>query len=124
VHFLGERADPSAVLRASDVFVLPSWAESFPYVILEAMSARLPIVSTDVGGIGEAIVDGESGLLVGPRDPAAISRALLALLGDETLRTGLGGAARAVVARDFTRAGMIAQLADVYEEVLSGVSRQ
>jgi glycosyltransferase involved in cell wall biosynthesis len=124
VHFLGEHAEPSAVLRASDVFVLPSWAESFPYVILEAMSARLSIVATDVGGIGEAVVDGESGLLVGPRDPAAISRALLALLGDETLRTRLGGTARAVVARDFTRAGMIAQLADVYEEVLSGVSRQ
>ncbi len=124
VHFLGEHADPSAVLRASDVFVLPSWAESFPYVILEAMSARLSIVSTDVGGIDEAIVDGESGLLFGPRDPAAISGALLALLGDETLRTRLGDTARAVVARDFTRAGMIAQLADVYEEVLSGVDRQ
>lgn len=124
VHFLGEHADPSAVLRASDVFVLPSWAESFPYVVLEAMSARLPIVSTDVGGIGEAIVDGESGLLVAPRDPAAISRALLALLGDESLRTRLGDTARAVVARDFTRAGMIARLADVYEEVLSGVSRE
>ncbi len=124
VHFLGEHADPNAVLRASDVFVLPSWAESFPYVILEAMSARLSILSTDVGGIGEAIVDGESGLLVGPRDPAAITRALLALLGDETLRTRLGDTARAVVARDFTRAGMIARLADVYEEVLSGVTRQ
>lgn len=124
VHFLGEHADPSAVLRASDVFVLPSWAESFPYVILEAMSARLSIVSTDVGGISEAIVDGESGLLVAPRDPAAISRALLALLSDENLRTRLGDTARAVVAREFTRTGMIARLADVYEEVLSEVSRE
>jgi glycosyltransferase involved in cell wall biosynthesis len=124
VHFLGEHADPGAVLRASDVFVLPSWAESFPYVILEAMLAGLPVLTSDVGGIAEAIVHGETGLLVSPRDHVAISRALLALLDDAGLRTRLGDAARNAVRQRFTRAGMIADLADVYEEVLSGIPRQ
>lgn len=124
VHFLGEHPAPAEVLRASDVFVLPSWAESFPYVILEAMLAGLPVLATDVGGISEAIVHGDSGLLVRPRDHAAISRGLLALLADAPLRTRLGGTARDVVRQRFTRAGMIAQLADLYEEVLSGAPEQ
>jgi len=122
VHFLGEHTDPEAVLRASDVFVLPSWAESFPYVILEAMSVGLPILASDVGGIAEAIDDGESGLLVAARDHAAIARGLVSLLDDPGLRARLADSARAVVSHRFTRAGMIAQLADVYEEVLCGGS--
>ena len=124
VHFLGEHANPAAVLRASDIFVLPSWAESFPYVILEAMSDGVPILATDVGGIAEAVLDGESGLLVSPRDHAELAGGLIALLDDAGLRARLAGAAGETVRRRFTRAGMIARLADVYEEVLSGVPRQ
>jgi len=55
-----------------DVFVHPSWAESFPYVILEAMSLARPIVASDVGGVGEALLDGESGVLVPPRDAETV----------------------------------------------------
>jgi glycosyltransferase involved in cell wall biosynthesis len=124
LHFLGEHANPGAVLRASDVFVMPSWAESFPYVILEAMSESLPILATDVGGIAEAIVDGESGLLAAPRDDVALARGLVALLDDPDMRARLAGTARAEVRQRFTRAGMIARLADVYEEVLSEVPRR
>ena len=124
VHFLGEHANPAAVLRASDIFVLPSWAESFPYVILEAMSDGVPILATDVGGIAEAVLDGESGLLVSPRDHAELAGGLIALLDDAGLRARLAGTAGETVRRRFTRAGMIARLADVYEEVLSGVPRQ
>lgn len=119
VHFLGELADPPAVLRGADAFVLPSWAESFPYVVLEAMSAALPLIASDVGGIAEAIVHGENGLLVAPRDHPAISRAMLALLDDASLRKRLGDAARTAVRQRFTRADMLAGVAGVYEEVLS-----
>jgi glycosyltransferase involved in cell wall biosynthesis len=120
VHFLGEHADPQSVLRGGDVFVLPSWAESFPYVILEAMSMGLAVIASDVGGIAEAIVHGESGLLVAPADHAALARAMLALLDDEALRRRLGEVAKSRVRQRFTRAAMIGDLVNVYEEVLSG----
>lgn len=118
VRFLGEHADPAAVLRSATVFVLPSWAEAFPYVILEAMSAGLPVVSTDVGGISEAITHGESGLLVPPRDHEAIAGALSALLDDASLRERIATAAHQVVARRFTRAAMVQGVQDIYEEAL------
>ena len=62
VHFLAWTGDPLSVLRGSDIFVLPSWAESFPYVVLEAMAAGVPVVATDVGGIHEAVTSGRHGL--------------------------------------------------------------
>ncbi|HTR72702.1 MAG TPA: glycosyltransferase, partial [Solirubrobacteraceae bacterium] len=94
VHFLGPSSDPMGVLRGMDVFVHPSWAESFPYVVLEAMSLGRAIVASDVGGIGEAIVDGESGRLVAARDPEDLGRATIALLDDAQLRRRMGDAAR------------------------------
>lgn len=118
VRFLGEHADPAAALRSGSVFVLPSWAESFPYVILEAMSASLPIVSTDVGGISEAITDGMSGLLVPARDHRALAGALVAVLDHGSLRKRLGSAAREVVERQFTRAAMVHRVRAVYEEAV------
>ena len=94
VLFLGEVSEPIPVLRGADVFVLPSWAESFPYVILEAMSVGLAIAASDVGGVGEAIVDGDSGLLFAARDTEATAAALLRLLVDQRLRGALGEAAQ------------------------------
>jgi glycosyltransferase involved in cell wall biosynthesis len=121
VSFLGEHADPLAVLRATDIFVLASWAEAFPYVILEAMSVGLPIVSSDVGGIREAIAHRESGLLVPAADPQATSRALLELLDDRELRRRCGEVGHRVVTERFTRAAMVAGVVGVYEEALRGV---
>jgi glycosyltransferase involved in cell wall biosynthesis len=118
VHFLGSTDAPLAALRGATVFVMPSWRESFPYVVLEAMSAGLPIVSTDVGGVREAIADGRDGMLVAPADPAALSRATVAMLDDSDLRTRLGVAARDRVAREFTRQAMLADLSDLYTEIL------
>jgi glycosyltransferase involved in cell wall biosynthesis len=122
VHFLGRADDPLSNLRGSDLFVHPSWAESFPYVILEAMAVGLPIVASDVGGIGEALVDGESGLLVAPGDTEALSRALIGLLDDAARRTSMGDAAKRRVEQRFTRSAMIGRLVQVYDEVL--VSRR
>lgn len=118
VRFLSPIDDPIAFLRGADVFVHPSWAESFPYAILEAMAVGLPIVACDVGGIGEGVIDGQSGLLVAPRDPAALAEALSSLLGDERLRRRLGEQAKQRLESRFTRAGMIERLDAVYRELL------
>jgi len=117
VRFLGPSADPLSVLRGADVFVHPSWAEAFPYVILEAMSLGRPIVASDVGGVGEALVDRESGLLVAPRDHAALADALAALLERPDWGARMGRDAALRVSRVFTRAAMLDGLTSVYEEV-------
>jgi glycosyltransferase involved in cell wall biosynthesis len=117
VHFLGRSADPLAALRGADVFVHPSLAEAFPYAILEAMAAEAAIVASDVGGIGEALVDGESGVLVPAGSAAALGQALIGLLGDPRRRAAMGSSARLRVERLFTREAMIDRLLGVYHEV-------
>jgi glycosyltransferase involved in cell wall biosynthesis len=116
VHFLGGRTDPLPVLRGMDVFVQPSWAESFPYVILEAMSVGAAIVATDVGGVSEALVDGESALLVPSHDDRALAAAVVELVDDPGRRSELGAAALERV-RLFSRTDMIERLTEVYDEV-------
>jgi glycosyltransferase involved in cell wall biosynthesis len=117
VHFLGPSADPLAALRGAGVFVHPSLAEAFPYAILEAMAAGVPIVASDVGGIGEALQDGESGLLVAPASVPALTHALLELLDDAGRREAMGSAAQQRVRRLFTREAMIDRLIGVYHEI-------
>jgi glycosyltransferase involved in cell wall biosynthesis len=117
VHFLGERADPIAVLRGADIFLLTSWAESFPYVILESMAVGLPIVASDVGGVAEALVDRESGLLVRARDAAATAAALNALLDDGALRARLGAEARRAVNERFSRDAMVSGILAGYRDL-------
>ena len=67
IDLLGNRGDVPGVLASADVFVLSSRSEGFPVSILEAMAAGLPVVATDVGGVAESVIDGETGLLVPPR---------------------------------------------------------
>lgn len=119
VHFLGAVRDPASVLGAAQLFVHPSWAESFPYVILEAMAAGLPIVASDVGGIGEALVAGESGVLVPKGDAGALADALAALLADAGRAARLGAAAKARREQLFTRTRMIDGISGVYDELLA-----
>lgn len=119
VHFLGEHPDPIAVLRAADGFVLSSWAEAFPYAVLEAMVLGLGIVACDVGGIGEAIEHRITGLLVPARDPAALAHALTELLTDDVLRRRLGTSALDTVTHRFSIEAMVSGVAAVYGEVAS-----
>jgi glycosyltransferase involved in cell wall biosynthesis len=88
VYFAGQvpRAEVAAYLEACDLFVLNSRYEGLPHVLLEAMAAGLPIVATDVGGIGEVVQPGRNGWLIRPGDPAQLRRAILWALKDADLR--------------------------------------
>jgi glycosyltransferase involved in cell wall biosynthesis len=116
VHFLGSSADPIGMMRGASVFVHPSLAEAFPYAILEAMSLGLPVIASDVGGVGEALGK-DGGLLVEPGDAPSLTRALLALLDDPHRASRMGGAARRRIEGRFTRTAMIDRLIGIYEEV-------
>jgi glycosyltransferase involved in cell wall biosynthesis len=83
-----------AVLRHSDVFVLPSRYEELGSVLLEAMHCGVPIVASDTGGIPDVITDGVTGRLVPPGDPAAVASAVDALLADRAAAARLGAAAQ------------------------------
>lgn len=118
VHLAGHRTDARGLLDAADVFVLPSLHEGMPLVLLEAMDAELPVVATRVIGSEQVVVEGETGLLVRPRDSAALGGALSALLADPQRRVDLGRAGHRRFVRNFTSARMASDTLDVYEQVL------
>jgi glycosyltransferase involved in cell wall biosynthesis len=101
VELLGARRDVHDLLATSDVFVLSSRSEGFPVSILEAMAAGLPVVASDVGGVAEAVVHGETGLLVPAGDAAALAGALERLLADAALRSRFGERGRERARRHF-----------------------
>jgi glycosyltransferase involved in cell wall biosynthesis len=91
VRFLGREKNIFDVMRAFDVFILPSAGyEDFPNVILEAMGLGKPVIGTRVAGIPEQIAEGETGLLVEPSDPQALAEAILKMLTDEPRRVEMG----------------------------------
>ncbi len=121
VTFTGQRHDVMDIMRVLDVFVLTSVEyESLPYVVLEAMSVGAPIVATHVGGVGEAIQDGQTGLLVAPRDVQALAASLCRLLRDPAERQRLGRAARARAEERFTIEQMVDRTCEHYERLLVG----
>ena len=73
-------------LNASDIFVLPTYHEGLPNVVLEAMACRLPVVATKVGGIPEAVKDGENGFLVPPKNVERLYRNIESLIKDSQLK--------------------------------------
>ena len=119
VCWLGWRADAADLMAAFDVFLLPSLHEGFGLVLLEAMSRRVPIIASEVGAIPEIVVDGETGILVEPRDAAGLARAMTVLLKDRALRKymGLLGAAR--LEDRFSVERMIDGTVAVYEKALN-----
>lgn len=90
VRFLGFREDVIDLLRAADFFVVSSYLEGMGTATLDAMAAGLPVAATRVGGVPEIVQDGQTGLLVPPRDPTALSEAMTRLALDRELRARLG----------------------------------
>jgi glycosyltransferase involved in cell wall biosynthesis len=93
-RFVGWRHDMREVYADLDVVTLCSNNEGSPVALIEALAAARPVVSTNVGGVPIVVQDGESGLLVPPRDPAAFAEAVLALLRDPDRAAALGQAGR------------------------------
>jgi glycosyltransferase involved in cell wall biosynthesis len=94
--FVGFHSNTLQQMRSFDIFALPSLSEGLSSAILEAMASSLPIVATQVGGIPELVTDGENGLLVAPRDPAALALAIQRLADnpEESIQMGLRGRER------------------------------
>jgi glycosyltransferase involved in cell wall biosynthesis len=98
----------------STVFVLPSFAEGIPVVLMEAMAIGVPVVSTTVAGIPELIRSGTDGMLAAPSDPAGLADVLAQLLGDVDLRRRLAASARRRVETDYSHVANVAELAGVF----------
>jgi glycosyltransferase involved in cell wall biosynthesis len=110
-HFrlVGLRSDVPRLLALSDVLVLPSVYEGMPNVILEAMAAGLPVVASDVDGVGEVLIDGVTGLLIPKADPVALGRAILVLLNDSSLSREMGRRGHERVRTQFSEQEMCRQ---------------
>jgi glycosyltransferase involved in cell wall biosynthesis len=121
-HFLGVRQDIGVLLEAFDVCALSSDFEGTPLVVLEAAAHGVPFVATRVGGIPEAVLDGETGLLVPPRDPDALAGALTALLRDPARRARMSEAARAH-ARTFDLEQVTDRFSALYGALLERAAR-
>ena len=119
VLFTGRRDDIGAIVGALDVAVLPSYREAQGVSLLEAMGMARPIVASRVGGIPEFVEDGVSGLLVPPRDRAALAAALVRVLTDRALAIRLGAAAREVVRERYCLDVMVGRIEGLYEEAVA-----
>jgi glycosyltransferase involved in cell wall biosynthesis len=122
VKFLGFRDDLDALYPAFDIYCHSSLelaAEAFPLAILRALSAGLPIVCTDVGGIRNMVEDGVSGYLRPPDQPEPLGKALLDVIQLPALRESMGQASRSLFERKFHAATMANTVAKIYETILS-----
>ena len=120
IRLLGHRSDVPDLMEAADAFVMSSAWEGLPVVLLEASSRSLPIVATEVGGSREAIVDGVTGRITEPGDPAALSTAILALMAlPPSDREAMGRAARDHVTQEFDLKGVVDTWEQLYRDLLS-----
>lgn len=107
-------------ISASDILVLPSLSEGRPNVILEALACEVPVVATDVGGIPELMVDGETGYLVPPKSPDELSRKINKLLDDKNRREKMGKFGRkCIIQRGLTWEAHAKTTVDIYQELLT-----
>ncbi len=112
--FVGFIENAARLLRAYDIFVLPSLKEGLPYVLLEAGQASLPVIATNVGGVSEIIEDKETGVLVEPNDTHAFCDALQKYINSASLREEHGRALQKKVLKEFSLEIMIAKIIALY----------
>ncbi|MBN1272430.1 MAG: glycosyltransferase family 4 protein [Candidatus Aminicenantes bacterium] len=117
VYFLGFREDIPQILCSLDVFVLSSYLEGMGSTILDAMACSLPVVATRTGGIPEVVKNTVTGILVPPKDPAALSEAILTLYKDKKLGRELGVKGSEVVREKYSAESMAGKVMDLYERI-------
>ncbi len=121
VRFTGNQDDVPAWFACADIAVLPSFGdEGVPQSLMQAAACGLPAVSTPIGAIAEAVRDGETGLLVPPRNPSALAAALGRLMADAPLRTRMGEAAHAYAQANFGIDRMLDGMEAVFARVVGG----
>lgn len=120
IHWEGEQYGIEPYLAIADASILASHEEGFSNSILEGMAASLPMIVTDVGGNAEAVVDGETGFLVPPQNPAAMAEAILRLVGDPELRARMGRAGRERVKTMFS----LDRCTREYEKLYTGLAHR
>jgi glycosyltransferase involved in cell wall biosynthesis len=118
VSFTGFRSDCEALMKHFDVFCLPSRSEGLSSAILSAMANRLPVVATNVGGIPELVVNGQTGLLVEPDNPPQLAGALSRLLDSRELRRQLGHEGRRRIESHFTLDRKLDETESLYRRLL------
>ncbi len=118
ISFLGRSEQVAPLLARAQVYLLVSNWEGFPRSILEAMRAALPVIASDVGGVREAVVNGENGFLVGRSDDGVLADRLRRLIASPALRVRMGAEGRARYERQFTFERMLEQTCVVYREVI------
>jgi len=121
VHFRGALG-AAEVLAQAQIFVLSSRSEGFPRSILEAMRAGLPVVASGVGGVAEAVSDGQTGYVVPRQSVTAMRNALETLIGDPFRRAAFGAAGRREYEAKFTFGRMFDRTVAIYQQVTLGVT--
>lgn len=119
IWLAGDRSDVAELMRAMDVFVLPSLGEGISNTILEAMACGLPVIATEVGGNPELVLPGKTGTLIPPGAYEKMAQALLMYVKDSARIAREGQTARAEIEARFSMAAMVAGYMRVYDEVLA-----
>ncbi len=114
VFFTGFREDFRNILDITDIFVFPSLEEGFPFTIIESMAAGNPVIATSVGGVPEAVINGDSGIIVPPGDADALCAAIRLLLSNASLRHKMGEKGRQRMAALFSKKKMISETFALY----------
>lgn len=122
VFFLGNVPNLEEVVGTSDLFLLPSEAESFGMAALEALASEVPVIATRAGGLPEVIDDGVTGYLLPVGDVDGMAARAIEILGNDELRYRLGAAGRAAAIERFDVTNIVPQYREMYERVIAGAS--
>ncbi|MEL7224233.1 MAG: glycosyltransferase family 4 protein, partial [Cyanobacteria bacterium J06576_12] len=117
--FLGFSSEVHNLIQGLDIVTLPSWWEGHPLIVLEALASRKSVIASAVGGVPEIILHEETGLLVPPKNPAALAQEICRLIAEPELRSQLGEAGCQRVRQRFDETDMIQNILNLYQEVMA-----
>ncbi|MCD6385083.1 glycosyltransferase [Candidatus Sumerlaeota bacterium] len=118
VRFVGVVEEPMELLHASDIFLLASYWEGCPTSVMEAMSACVPVIAANVGGVPEIITHNKTGILIPPKRPDAIAEAIYRLYTDSALRDRLAKAGRQHIEQHFSLDNMVRKIESIFEQLI------